>query len=285
GVSTVRVRRRQERPVTVSSGAQNVSVWSRLLPPQVMAIAIKDVKYYRRDPQLLGLLFQSVFSIVVLLVVTLLNTGGSSRLTFLGSWTVLLAPFYVFLALYTLSYNVLGIERQSLTTLLLFPVDPKRILWGKNLVVFCIGVVEEILIILLAAFLTGAWGFIFPALAIGLAGIGVILGIGNFTSVFFPMRMRQIQRGFQSSGANASTQNGCLRAVMSMVTLGIMVVVLIPVGLALVLPVFLHERWIWFASIPASLIYGAAIYFVVTALVAPRIVERMPEILAATTRE
>src|SRR5450755_427769 len=285
GASTVRVRRRQERPLAVSSGAQNVSVWSRLLPPQVLAIAIKDLKYYRRDPQLLGLLFQSVFSIVVLLVVTLLNTGGSSRLTFLGSWTVLLAPLYVFLALYTLSYNVLGIERQSLTTLLLFPVDPKRILWGKNLVVFCIGVVEEILIILLAAFLTGAWSFILPALAIGLAGIGVILGIGNFTSVFFPMRMRQIQRGFQSSGANASTQNGCLRAVMSMVTLGIMIVVLIPVGLALVLPVILNVRWIWFASIPASLIYGAVIYFGVTAFVAPRIVERTPEILAATTRE
>ncbi len=269
----------------LSTGEGTVSIWRRLLPPQVLAIAVKDLKYYRRDPQLLGQLFQSVFSIVVLLVVTLLNTGGTNRLTFLGSWTVLIAPLYVFLALYTLSYNVLGIERQSLTTLMLFPVDPKRILWGKNLVVLCIGVVEVALIILLAAFLTGAWSYVLPAFAIGLAGIGVILGIGNFTSVFFPMQMRQIRRGFQSPGVNASTQNGCLRGIMSLATLACMLVVMIPVGLALVLPVFLNARWVWFASIPASLVYGAAIYFVVTALVAPRIVERTPEILAATTRE
>jgi len=285
GASTVRVRRQQERPVELSTGEGTVSIWRRLLPPQVLAIAVKDLKYYRRDPQLLGQLFQSVFSIVVLLVVTLLNTGGTNRLTFLGSWTVLIAPLYVFLALYTLSYNVLGIERQSLTTLMLFPVDPKRILWGKNLVVLCIGVVEVALIILLAAFLTGAWSYVLPAFAIGLAGIGVILGIGNFTSVFFPMQMRQIRRGFQSPGVNASTQNGCLRGIMSLATLACMLVVMIPVGLALVLPVFLNARWVWFASIPASLVYGAAIYFVVTALVAPRIIERTPEILAATPRE
>src|SRR6266487_3530824 len=219
GASTVRVRRQQERPVELSTGEGTVSIWRRLLPPQVLAIAVKDLKYYRRDPQLLGQLFQSVFSIVVLLVV------------------------------------------------------------------LCIGVVEVALIILLAAFLTGAWSYVLPAFAIGLAGIGVILGIGNFTSVFFPMQMRQIRRGFQSPGVNASTQSGCLRGIMSLATLACMLVVMIPVGLALVLPVFLNARWVWFASIPASLVYGAAIYFVVTALVAPRIVERTPEILAATTRE
>ncbi len=285
GARTVRARRRQEHPLVARTDGQTASVWERLLPPQVLAIAVKDLKYYRRDPQLLGLLFQSILSIVVLLVVTLFNTGGTNRLTFLGSWTVMIAPLYIFLSLYTLSYNVLGIERQSLTTLFLFPIEPKRILWGKNLVVLGIGVVEEILIILLAAFLTGAWSFVLPAFAIGLAGIGVILGIGNFTSVFFPMRMRQIQRGFQSSAANTSTQNGCLRGIMSLATLACMLIVLIPVGLALVLPVILNARWVWFASIPASLVYGAAIYFAVTALVAPRIVERAPEILAATTRE
>ncbi len=287
GGGATRVRRRQEQPgLAVADGAAPASVWERIIPPQVLAIAIKDLKYFRRDPQLLGMLFQSIFSVVILLVITLINTGGTNRLTFFGPWAVMVAPLYIFLSLYTLSYNVLGFERQSLTTLFLFPIDPKRILWGKNLVVLVIGVVEVALAILVAAFLSRAWDLVLPAFAVGLAGIGVILGIGNFTSVFFPMRMRQIQRGFQSSASsNTSTQNGCLRGIMSLATLAAMLVAMIPVGLALALPVILGARWVWIVSIPASLVYGAVIYFMVTALVAPRIVEKAPEILALTTRE
>ncbi len=197
----------------------------------------------------------------------------------------MIAPLYIFLSLYSLSYNVLGFERQSLTTLFLFPLDPKRMLWGKNLVVLGIGAVEIALVIVVAAFLSHAWGFVLPAFAVGLAGIGVMLGIGNVTSVFLPMRMRQMGRGFRMGGANASTQNGCLRGVISLVTLALMLIVLIPVGLALVLPVIFSVLWVWIITIPLSVVYGAAIYFGVTALVAPRMVDRIPEISAATTRE
>ena len=124
-----------------------------------------------------------------------------------------------------------------------------------------------------------------PAFAVGLAGIGIILGIGNATSVFFPMRMRQMGRGFRMGSADASTQNGCLRAVMSLATLAVMLIVLVPVALALTLPVIYSAMWVWVITVPLSVVYGAAIYFGVTALVAPRMIERIPEILAATTRE
>lgn len=284
GGSAVKVRRRRVVEIANAS-ATSPGVWERILPAQVRAIALKDLKYYRRDPQLLGLLAQSLMTIGVLLFITIINGGGANRMTVLGPWAVMIAPFYIFLSLYTLSYNMLGFERQSLTTLFLFPLDPKRVLWGKNLVVLAIGVIEMALIVLIAAFLSHAWNFVLPAFAVGLAGIGVILGIGNATSVFFPMRMRQMRRGFQMGGANASTQNGCLRGVMSFGALALMLIVLIPVGLALVLPVIFSVLWIWIITIPLSVVYGAAIYFGVTALVAPRMVERIPEILAATTRE
>ena len=285
--STVKVRRRRAQPVVGVAHVQapSTGMWDRIIPAQVRAIALKDLKYYRRDPQLVGLLSQSLISIVVLLFITIANTGGLSRVTALGSWVVLIAPLYIFLSLYTLSSNVLGFERQSLTTLFLFPIDPKRILWGKNLVVLILGTIEILLAILAAAFVSHGWNYVLPAFAVGLAGMGIALGIGNVTSVFFPMRMRQMGRGFRMGSADASTQNGCLRGVMSLATLVVMLIVLVPVALALILPLIFSAQWVWIITIPLSIVYGAAIYFGVTALVAPRLIDRIPEILAATTRE
>ncbi|MBV9710878.1 MAG: hypothetical protein JO011_08200, partial [Ktedonobacteraceae bacterium] len=285
--STVKVRQRRGQAVAEVASEQGVStgLWDRIIPAQIRAIALKDLKYYRRDPQLLGLLSQSLITIVFLLVITIVNSGGMRNVSRLGPWLVMLAPFYIFLSLYSLSYNVLGFERQSLTALFLFPVDPKRILWGKNLIVLLLGTGEIALAILAAAFVSHGWNFVLPAFAVGLAGIGIILGIGNATSVFFPMRMRQMGRGFRMGSADASTQNGCLRAVMSLATLAVMLIVLVPVALALTLPVIYSAMWVWVITVPLSVVYGAAIYFGVTALVAPRMIERIPEILAATTRE
>jgi MFS family permease len=175
-------------------------------------------------------------------------------------------------------------ERQSLTTLFLFPVEPKQILWGKNLVVFLLGLVEISLLVLLAAFVSHAWNLVLPAFAIGIAGIGVVLGCGNYSSIFFPQRMRQIRRGF-STTSNISSESGCLRAVMSMIMLLVTLVVLIPVAVAVVVPIFFSMQWIWSFSIPASVLYGAVFYYVVTALVAPRMLERTPEILEVVARE
>ncbi len=280
-----RVRQRRPEPV-VAAGTANVpaSIREHVLSSQIFALAIKDLKYFRRDPQLQAQFFQSIMSVSVLIVVTLINSGNNNGMTFLGPWMVMLAPWFVFLSLYTLSYNVLGMERQGLTTLFLFPIDPKRILWGKNIVVSLIGSIEVIFLVILSAFLSKQWGMIWPALAVGLAGICVVLGVGNFTSVLLPQRMRQIQRGFQTTG-NLSSAGGCLRSVMSIATLLIMLIVLLPVVVALVVPVIFNMQWIWIFSIPASLAYGVAFYIVVTALVAPRMITRTPEILEATTRE
>jgi hypothetical protein len=290
-VKSVKSVRRRVEAVAGAQGAQSRSpnVLGRILPEQVVAIVLKDLKYFRRDPQLQGMLVQSVVTIVLMsgyIVFTGVQSGGDARsfLHFVGPWAVMVTPLFMVISLYTLAYNVLGLERQSLTTLFLFPVEPKYILWAKNLTVFVMGVVEMTLLVLVAAFLSQAWEFVLPALVIGLSAIAVILGCGNFTSVFFPQRMRAAFRGFQGS-ANLSAEGGCLRSLMSMLAFYVMVIVLSPVEAALVLPVIFHAQWWWIISIPLSLAYAGAIYYGVTALVAPRILDRVPEILAATTRE
>jgi ABC-2 type transport system permease protein len=284
----------KQRRSTISTGQRvqvmrSVSLLGRILPGPVVAIMVKDFKYFRRDPQLQATLVQSVVTILLTgayIVFTGVQSGGDSRgfFHFIGPWAVMVAPLLMMLSLYSLAYNVLGVERQSLTALFLFPVEPKYILWGKNLTVFIVGGVEMVLLVLVAAFLTQAWEFVLPALAIGLAAIATILGCGNFTSVFFPQRMKAAFRGFQSS-ANLSAEGGCLRALMSMIAFYAMLIVLAPVEAGLILPVIFHAHWWWLISIPLSLVYGGAIYYGVTVLVAPRILTKAPEILAVTTRE
>jgi len=72
---------------------------------------------------------------------------------------------------------------------------------------------------------------------------------------------------------------------MSLVALVVMLIVLLPVILGVILPLVSGTEAIWAITIPASLLYSAAIYFVVTMLVAPRMLDRAPEILAVVTRE
>ena len=280
---------RQAGTTTTGARTTKVSRIQRIIPPQMYALIIKDLKYFWRDPQLKATFLQSLVSIVFLIVyfgfTFFNNTDNNERfLSSLGPWAVLIAPTLILLSLYTLTYNVLGFERQSLTTLLLFPIDPKYILWSKNIAVFIIGFVEVCILILLAASTTRAWYFALPAFVIGLSGIGIILGIGNFTSVFFPQKMRLRQRGFQTT-SNTSAEGGCLRSLLSVVAFYTMLLVLVPVAAAVVLPIFFHDQWIWWLSLPLALLYSSAIYFGITMVVAPRILNKAPEILAVVTKE
>jgi ABC-2 type transport system permease protein len=282
GSARVRNRRRQQTAV-VAAGVQptSTSIWGRIIPPQVSALTLKELKYFWRDPQLKAMMFQSVIYVAIFLVAPLLNPS-SSRFGGNG-YVLLITPLIVLLFMLTLSLNTLGLERLSLTTLFLFPVAPQRILWGKNLAVATLGIVELVVLVSIGAFLSHAWNFVLPVLIGGLAGMGVTLGCGNFTSVYFPQYMRQMQRGFRATGQ--TSQAGCLRAVMSFVMLVVTLILLIPVALALGLPMIFHVEWIWSLTIPLTLVYGIAFHQIATRLVAPRMLEQAPEILAITTRE
>jgi hypothetical protein len=282
-VGAARARRRRQQTAVVTPVVQpaGVSVWDRLLPPQVSALAVKELKYFWRDPQLKAMMFQSVIYVAIFLVAPLLNPN-SSRVGGSG-YVLLITPAVVILFMLTLSLNSLGLERQSLSTLFLFPIAPQRILWGKNLAVATFGIVELVVLVAAGAFITHMWDYVLPVLVGGLAGMGVALGCGNITSVYFPQYVRQMQRGFRATGQ--PSQAGCLRAIMSFTMLIIAGILLIPVALALGLPIIFQVQWIWSITIPLTLIYGIAFHQVATRIVAPRMLERAPEILAITTRE
>jgi len=221
----------------------------------------------------------------VAIVYPQISRGQTETYRSIGHWVELYIPNFALLSLFTLSYNALGFERQSLTTLFLFPLPPKYILWGKNLVIFLIGGVEILLLATLVAAFSGAWELIVPSLAIGIAGIGIITAIGNFTAVFFPHRMRLMARGFRAGGPCMSTEEGCLQTLTSIATLIVTVLLLLPAIASIIIPYISGAYGIWFISIPGTILYGVIMYVGVTALVAPRMLDRTPEILAVITNE
>jgi hypothetical protein len=92
-----------------------------------------------------------------------------------------------------------------------------------------------------------------------------------------------MQRGFRTTGT--TSQAGCLRAIMSLLMMVVAALLVAPVFFAIFLPMANHAQWIWAITMPLSLIYGIVFHQIVTRMVAPRILDQAPEILAITTRE
>lgn len=287
-----RVRRRAPAPTNVASapaaanGASlaataTTAAASRrgVLAPAALAIAAKDARYLWRDPQLKASLLSSLF----VLVFVLFPSFGSARVgaTFLQPMRVLYAPLPTLIVALNLSLNSLGLERQALQMLYLFPVRPLDVFWGKNLTVGSITFGAQVVLATGLAALTGGWSYLPLALAAGLASVLVLMACGNVTSVLMPFRVRE----FRSGRTNLSSENGCLRSILSMVTLAVSAILLLPVVAALVIPLVLDQRLWFIGSLPAAVAYGAALHQIATRLIAPRMLTRAPEILAATIRE
>jgi len=283
-IRTRRVRT-QSGPVTqvLAPAGANGGVRQGFLTSQTFTIAIKEWKYFWRDPQLKAMLFQSVIYVAIVVLYPIISaTSGSSSASFsIGLFSV---PLAVFLSMFILSYNTLGMEREGLTTLFLFPVNPRHILLGKNLSVALLGLGELILLMVITAALSRAWSLVLPVFVVGLSVIAVVLGCGNITSIFFPTKMRQYGRGLRATGSTSGNA-GCIRGLMSLVMMVVTAIVLLPVAAAAFVPLILHAEWLWVFCVPVALLYALALYALVILFAAPQLLKRAPEILQVVTRE
>lgn len=297
------VRRRSRRGragVAVAGGSGGVAVagvasasgtgsrrggWGPFSGP-ALAIADKDRRYFWRDPQIKASLVSTIFLLVFVMLpsifsgrrVELTSPAGGLGLP-IAPWQVFLAPLPALLITLNLAQNAFGLEREGLQTLFLFPVKPLDILRGKNLAVGVVAGSLAALMTVLVAALGGAWSNVPMALAYGIAAILVVMGCGNLISVFIPMRVRRMRMG---QGNFAASGNGCLRTLLmgfaSMATYAL----LVPVAVALLLPLFLsHPEWL-VVTLPASLLYAIVFYEVVTRIAASQLLKRAPDILKAT---
>lgn len=254
---------------------------------QLLALVRKEIICFWRDPLLKVRMLQPLIYVVVFIALPAVNSssrGGASE-RFYASYTPFVSVAIVFLFILTLSQNTLGIERQSLTSLFLFPIDRRRLLWGKNLAIFLLSFIILVVLMASCVILSRESGMVPPALVIALSGIGVALGWGNLASCYFPRFQPQIgKRGYQATGGQAQA-GGCMNQLMSLVMTLVTVISLAPVALAIGIPFFLNMSWLLAITVPLSLIYGLAFYVILTNLSARRMLATEPEILAVITRE
>jgi ABC-2 type transport system permease protein len=287
GAARVRARRGrvQSAPAAqeLAPAAVGASRRQGFLASQTITIAIKEWKYFWRDPQLKAMLFQSVIYVAIVVLYPIISATSGSRSTNF-SISLFSVPLAVFLSTFILSYNTLGMEREGLTTLFLFPINPRRILLGKNLSVAVLGLAELILLMVITTFLSRASNLVLPVFVVGLSVIATVLACGNVTSIFFPTKMRAYGRGFRATGAS-SGNSGCIRSILSLAMMIVTVIVLLPVAAAAFVPLILHAEWLWVFCVPLALLYAIAIYALVIWFAAPQLLKRAPEILAVVARD
>jgi hypothetical protein len=262
----------------------------RLLSGATRAIARKDALYLWRDPQLKAQLLSTLFLVVLILFPNIFSGGGSASSydtygvpdVLGGGASVFLAILPALLVTETFTQNSLGMDRQGLQTLFLFPVRPLDILWGKNLFAGGFAMIFMTILAVVKAVLTGGWLYVPLTLCGGLAAVLLVMGCGNVTSVLLPFRWRQMRMGDTSSLAG---ENGCLRGILQMVVLAVVAVLLIPVALALILPIVLTQLTWYVFLVPAVLLYGVGFHQIASRIIARVMLRRTPEILAVTVRE
>lgn len=252
------------------------------LVEQLQALVRKELICYWRDPILKVRIVQTLLPLII---VFFFNISGGREGSFYSAYLPFFAVLVIFFFMLSIALNTLGIERQSLTTLFLFPIDRRRLLWGKNLAVLLMGLTALIVLLILSVALSRLQMMVLPAAVIGLAGMGVTLGCANMVSVFFPhYQPPTARRSFAGSGSQAQS-GGCLNAIMSFVGVIVTLLLLAPVALGIGIPFFLNLSIAWLISMPLSLVYGVILYIVLTNFAARRMLATEPEILAVTTRE
>ncbi|HEX6819660.1 MAG TPA: hypothetical protein VF120_14885 [Ktedonobacterales bacterium] len=255
-----------------------------LLSGAALAITGKDLHYFWRDPQMKAAVFSSLLVLVYLFIPFFFNSpdraNGFASNPF-SPIQVLFAPLPALFITLSFSMNAFGYERAGAQTLFLLPVRPLDIFWGKNLAVATLAGVVGVGATIGIAALTGGWGYVPIALGVGLAGILVVLGCGNVISVLLPFRVRQMRMG----QARFSSDNGCLRGLLSFVTMLLVMALLLPVVAAVAIPLFVGEpAWV-VPALAGGILYGLLLYQLATRLIAPQVHRRAPDILAVVARD
>jgi hypothetical protein len=171
------------------------------LPPDVSAIFEKELRYALRNAQVRMMALMPLIIIVIRLAnrqrFGAAGRGFSTGFATYGSGLLLIGGMiYVFLILNGLSSNLFAFEEGGMRTFILSPVDRRKILLGKNLVLTLIALVFATVLLILNIII---FRDITPENLLFLALTFIIFAaisstVGNWLSIRFPKRMRYGKR-------------------------------------------------------------------------------------------
>jgi len=171
-----------------------------LVSDQLSAIIEKECRYAMRNAQIKMMAMMPLILIVIRLVQsqrvrTGMRAGSQASkqfLTWSSGWMATGGVLYVFLLLAGLSCNLFAFEEGGMRTLILAPIQRRKILLAKNLVVTTIAATFATTLLLVN-------GLVFRDLTLGtllFAGLSFVIFasivaiIGNWFSIRFPKRMQ-----------------------------------------------------------------------------------------------
>jgi hypothetical protein len=185
-----------------------------LLAPDTAALVEKEFRYALRNAQLRTIAFMPL----ILLAVRFMQSTGSKQSrtlatkasSFMDAFStygegliVAGGVLYVFLVLSALTCNLFGYEGAGMRTLVMSPVDRKKILFAKNITITTIALMVATLLIGINQLVfrdVTLRGLLFGALCFVL-NAAVFATIGNSLSIRFPRRL-QFGKRMNSSGVS-----------------------------------------------------------------------------------
>jgi len=190
--------KRRKRVAVQPTTVEGYSGWQLpFLPTQLSAVLEKELRYAMRNAQVRMMALMPL----ILILIRFVNSQrmGTTRPSGAGDFFVYgsgLLPLggvlYVFLILAGLSCNVFAFEKGGMRTLILSPIDRRKVLFGKNIAITLIALVFSIALLILNAVIFRDLSFrdiLFVALSfVVFAAISSI--IGNWISIRFPKHMR-----------------------------------------------------------------------------------------------
>ena len=197
------LERRQKQKVSAAPiASEGYSGWQvPFLPPDLSAIVEKELRYALRNAQVRMMALMPLIIIVIRMVnrqrFGTVRRGVSSGFLVYGSSLLLIGGMlYVFLILAGMSSNLFAFEEGGMRTLILSPVDRRKILLGKNIVVTLIALLFATALLVLNILLfrdTTPDNVLFLGLTFVIFA-AISSTIGNWLSIRFPKRMKYGKR-------------------------------------------------------------------------------------------
>jgi hypothetical protein len=192
---------RQKRKVVVETGETYTGWQLPLLSPDLSAIVEKEWRYLLRNAQVRMMALMPLLVIFIRLInsrkFSATKRGISDGFLTYGSGLLLLGGvLYVFLIMAGLSCNLFAFEEGGMRTFILSPIDRRKILFGKNIVLTFVALLFVIALVVLNTIIfrdLTPGSLLFLALSFVIfAAISAM--IGNSLSIRFPKRMRYGKR-------------------------------------------------------------------------------------------
>jgi hypothetical protein len=194
-------KRRRRVEAETQAGQPVYAGWKLpLLPADVSAVVEKELRYAMRNAQMRMMAIMPLILIAIRVVNSQrmeagMRSGPSSSHDFMVYGSGLLATggvLYVFLVLAGLSCNTFAFEEGGMRTLILSPIDRRKILFGKNLAITTIAICFSVVLLTLNTIVFRDMtlpNLLFIVLSF-VAFAAIMPIFGNWLSIRFPKRMR-----------------------------------------------------------------------------------------------